>query len=52
LIDRGKISRRMQILDEMPTIPDHHILLIRSAAARDDEIVALLAQTIQQMFRL
>ncbi len=52
LIDRGKISRRMQILDEMPAIPDHHILLIRSAAARDDEIVALLAQTIQQMFRL
>lgn len=52
LIDRGKVSRRMQILEGMPVIPDNNIVFIRSAASHGNEAVELLARAIQQSFRL
>jgi len=52
LIDRGKVSGGMQILEGMPVIPDHNILFMRSAAACSDEAVGLLARSMQQSFRL
>ncbi|WP_333715584.1 LysR family transcriptional regulator [Pantoea eucrina] len=52
VIDRAKVTERMQILDGLPAIPDHHILLLRSDTANENEAVALLTRAIQQFFRL
>jgi DNA-binding transcriptional LysR family regulator len=52
LIDRGKVTEQMQILDGLPVIPDHDIVFVRSAASHGDEAVDLLAQAMQQSFRL
>ncbi|MHB0774846.1 LysR family transcriptional regulator [Halomonas sp. WWR20] len=52
LIDRAKVTERMQILQGMPVIPDHDIVFVRSAASRGDEVVGLLTRAIQQSFRL
>jgi len=52
LIDRGKVSGRMLILENMPTIPDHNIVFIRSASSCGDEAVDLLSKAFHQSFRL
>jgi DNA-binding transcriptional LysR family regulator len=52
LIDRGKVTNRMQILEGMPAIPDYYIVLMRSAASQKDEAVELLARAMQTSFRL
>jgi DNA-binding transcriptional LysR family regulator len=52
LIDRGKVSGRMLILENMPDIPDHNIVFIRSAASCGDEAVDLLSKAFHQSFRL
>lgn len=52
LIDRGKVTGRMNILEDMPVIPDHDIVFMRNAASRGEEAVELLARAIQQSFRL
>lgn len=52
LIDRGKISGRMHILEDMPAIPDHNIVFIRSAASSGDKVLDLLAKALHQSFRL
>ncbi|WP_447893838.1 hypothetical protein [Vreelandella sp. GE22] len=52
LIDRGRVTERMQILKGMPVILDHDIVFVRSAASRGDEAVELLAHAMQQSFRL
>jgi DNA-binding transcriptional LysR family regulator len=52
LIDRAKVTGRMQILEGMPVIPDHHIVLVRSDASHGNEAVELLARAMQQSFRL
>lgn len=52
LMDRGKVSGRMLILENMPTVPDHNIVFIRSAASYEDEAVDLLSKAFHQSFRL
>ncbi len=52
LIDRGKVTAMMQIIEGMPVIPDHNILFIRSGASYGDKATELLAQTLKQTFRL
>lgn len=52
LMDRGKVSGRMQILENMPAIPDHNIVFIRSAVSYEDEAVDLLSKALCQSFRL
>ena len=52
LIDRGKVTEHMHILEGMPDVPDHNILFIRSAEANKDKAVELLAEAMQQSFRL
>lgn len=52
VIDRAKISERMQILNDLPAIPDHHILLLCSDTTNENKAVALLTRAIQQFFRL
>ncbi|POP68818.1 LysR family transcriptional regulator [Pseudomonas syringae] len=52
LIDRGKVTKRMQILNEMPVIPDYDIVLVRSSESCGDKAVELLARAMQRSFRL
>jgi DNA-binding transcriptional LysR family regulator len=52
LIDRGKVTERMQILEGLPVIPDHDIVFVRNTASRADEAVDLLAHAMRQSFRL
>ncbi|WP_213939355.1 LysR family transcriptional regulator [Pseudomonas sp. dw_612] len=52
LIDRAFVTDNMQILDGLPVIPEHEIVFIRAPSTDDDEAVNLLAQAIQQHFRL
>ena len=52
LIDRAMVTAHMQILDGLPLIADHDVVFMRSAASRDDEAVNLLAEAMQQFFRL
>jgi DNA-binding transcriptional LysR family regulator len=52
LIDRAKVTERMQILEGMPVIPDHDIVFMHSTASREDAAVKLLARTMQQSFQL
>lgn len=52
LIDRGRVTEDMRILDGLPAVAEHEVVLMRSAAAQGDEALDLLAQAIQQHFRL
>jgi len=52
LVDRGRVTERMQILEGLPVIADYDIVLARSAASKGEEPVDRLAQAIQQGFRL
>jgi DNA-binding transcriptional LysR family regulator len=52
VIDRMKVTERMQILEGLPAIPDHDIVFMRSPASRGDEAVELLARAMQKSFRM
>lgn len=52
VIDRAKVTERMQILEGLPAIPDHDILFVRSPASAGDAAVTLLARAMRQSFRL
>jgi len=52
VIDRAKVTERMQIHDDLPAIRDHHILLLRSDTANENEAATLLRRTLQQSFQL
>lgn len=52
LIDRARITPHMRVLEGMPAIAEHEVVLIRAAAALSDEAVDLLSQTVSRHFRL
>ncbi|WXF88876.1 LysR family transcriptional regulator [Pseudomonas syringae pv. atrofaciens] len=52
LIDRSGVTDAMQILDELPEIPEHEIVFLRSPSSQNDEAVSLLAQALQKYFRV
>jgi DNA-binding transcriptional LysR family regulator len=52
LIDRGRVTKNMRIISELPVIPDHEVVFMRSAACDADEAVDLIGQAMQQRFRL
>lgn len=52
VIDRAKVTERMQILEGLPVIPDHDIVFMRNPASREDEAVELLAREMQRSFRM
>ncbi|CAM3473655.1 LysR family transcriptional regulator [Pseudomonas floridensis] len=52
LIDRAGVTQHMQILQGLPFIPEHEIVFMRSSGSQTDEAVELLAQAMQQSFRL
>ncbi|WP_458132002.1 LysR family transcriptional regulator [Pseudomonas sp. R3-41] len=52
LIDRGRVTDAMRILEGLPVIEEHEVVFMRSQAAQGDEAVGLLARAMQQCFRL
>jgi DNA-binding transcriptional LysR family regulator len=52
LIDRAMVTAHMQILDGLPVIPEHEVVFMQSLSSQGDEAVNLLAQAMQQYFRL
>ncbi|PBP98079.1 LysR family transcriptional regulator [Pseudomonas congelans] len=52
LIDRSGVTEAMQILDDLPEIPEHEIVFLRSPSSQNDEAVSLLAQALQKYFRV
>lgn len=52
LIDRARVTERMQILDNLPSICEHEVVFLRSEASLEDEIVDLLSFALQQDFQL
>ena len=52
LIDRARVTDKMQILDDLPRVPEHEVVFIRAQASHADEAVNLLSRAMQQYFRL
>ena len=52
LIDRARVTDKMQILDELPRVPEHEVVFMRAQASHADEAVNLLSRAMQQYFRL
>ncbi len=51
LLDRASVSPRMQVLDDLPTIGDHEVVLMQSRSGKAHEAIELLSKTLQQNFR-
>ena len=52
LMDREAVTGAMTVLEGMPEIAEHEVVLVRSGAAAGDEAIDLLAQSLHQHFRL
>ena len=52
LIDRGRVTKDMRILSDLPVIPDHEVVFMRSEASYTEEAIDLLGEAMQQRFRL
>lgn len=52
LVDRAKLGSRLRMLDGLPAIDDHEVVLMWPAHAAANEAVEVLAEAIQQNFRL
>jgi DNA-binding transcriptional LysR family regulator len=52
LIDRARVTDAMRILEGLPKVDDHDVIVVRSAASKGDDAVDLLRQAIGQNFRL
>lgn len=52
LIDRARVTDKMQILDDLPRVPEHEVVFIRAQTSHADEAVNLLSRAMQQYFRL
>lgn len=52
LIDRGRVTAAMRVLEGLPVIAEHEVVFMRAQASRGDEAVSLLARAMQQYFRL
>jgi DNA-binding transcriptional LysR family regulator len=52
LMDREAVTGAMTVLEGMPEIAEHEVVLVRSGATAGDEAIDLLAQSLHQHFRL
>jgi DNA-binding transcriptional LysR family regulator len=52
LMDREAVTGAMTVLEGMPEIAEHEVVLVRSGATAGDEAIDLLAQSLHQQFRL
>ena len=50
--DSFLVTDKMQILDDLPRVPEHEVVFIRAQASHADEAVNLLSRAMQQYFRL
>lgn len=52
LIDRAYLTPRMRLLDSLPTIGEHEVLLIKAPSAHEDEASERLGEALVRHFRL
>jgi DNA-binding transcriptional LysR family regulator len=52
LIDHARVTDAMRILEGLPKVDDHDVIVVRSAATKGDDAVDLLSRAIGQNFRL
>jgi DNA-binding transcriptional LysR family regulator len=52
LLDRARVTPKMRVLDDLPEIPEHEVVLMRPPAGRAHEAIDLLIETFKQKFRL
>lgn len=52
LVDRARVTSRMRVLDTLPDIGDHEVVLMRAPSGNAHEAIDLLSRTFQQNFRL
>ncbi|MDR5799913.1 LysR substrate-binding domain-containing protein [Caballeronia sp. LZ001] len=52
LLDRARVSEEMRVLDKLPRVVDHEVVLMRDAGGRGSEAIDLLIATIRENFRL
>ncbi|MFM0436595.1 LysR substrate-binding domain-containing protein [Paraburkholderia strydomiana] len=52
LLDRARVSADMRVLDGLPQIEDHDVVLMRGDRGRTTEAMELLATRLRQRFRL
>lgn len=52
LLDRARVSADMRVLDGLPDIADHAVVLMRGHRSRTTEAMELLAAALRQRFRL
>jgi DNA-binding transcriptional LysR family regulator len=51
LLDRGRVSTEMRILDSLPQVPSHEVRLIRANRLRTTDAMELLVTTLRRGFR-
>ncbi|MNP23806.1 HTH-type transcriptional regulator GltR [compost metagenome] len=53
VVDRSRITSKMKILEHLPRIPDHEIVILQATREREaPEAMAVLAEAIRQRFRI
>jgi DNA-binding transcriptional LysR family regulator len=52
LLDRARVSNDMSVLDTLPRIGDHEVVLMRDGAGRGSEAIDVLIAAIKANFRL
>lgn len=52
LLDRARVSPRMQVLEGLPAVADHEVVLMQARSRKAHEATDLLCRTLQQNFRL
>jgi DNA-binding transcriptional LysR family regulator len=52
LLDRARISPEMRVLDGLPRIADHEVVIMRGDRSRTTDATERLAATLRQQFRL
>jgi DNA-binding transcriptional LysR family regulator len=52
LLDRARVSEEMRVLDKLPRVVDHEVVLMRDAGGRGSEAIDLLIATLRENFRL
>lgn len=52
LVDRARVTSRMKVLDSLPEVGDHEVVLMRAPSGHAHDAIDLLSRTFQQNFRL
>lgn len=52
IVDRSRITARMRVLDDMPKVAPHEVVLLRDGSAGGQAAADVLEETLRQHFRL